>query len=994
MAPQERRAAVAACRESVEDELALYSRPMPATAESREPSRPPSAAPLLPRAPALAVAPRHAVWLDEDGELARLSHDAVRERLSAPGPPPYVCHAKATARRLGLPSLAALDVLELFAFVHPARLAVPTVRGLARSLGLTLPENTEDEAATLLRAAERLLAALAALGLTNAADAPAIARTMARAGWLWGDAVLAALKAGGHAAPGSGRAGDGGALAVWTRLKEWQESAPPPAPGHEPVAPAAARQRLALLLGDGAEPRPEQADYASAACAAFDPMEAEEEPHVVLAEAGTGVGKTLGYIAPASLWAERNEGTVWLSTFTRNLQRQIDQELDRLYPEPKAKAEKVVLRKGRENYLCLLNMEEALGRSALVPAERIALGLMARWAVATRDGDLTGGDLPAWLADLLGYGRTLGLADRRGECIHNACTHYRRCFIEKSQRKARRADMVIANHALLMVQAARAAFGTGDERGAPTRYVLDEGHHLFDAADSAFAAHLTGTEARELRRWLLGPETRGRAGADRARGLRSRIGDLIEEREKAREALEAALTAARALPANEWHQRLAAGSAQGACERFLALVRGQVMARAREPRSGYSIEAPVHPLAPGLDEAAATLARALAGIARPLGLLAAELAGLLDQEAERLETAERQRIEAVVRGIERRVNEQLGAWRSMLATMTEEPGDGGEPAPDGGPVVDPEGFVLWFAIGRSEGRDVDVGMHCHYVDPTIPFAEFVMGRSHGALITSATLRDGSGEAEQDWAAAEATTGGRHLKAPAIRAALPSPFDYGAQTRVLVVTDVARNTPDRVAAAYRALFTAAGGGALGLFTAITRLRAVHERIAGTLDEAGIALWAQHVDPLDATTLVDIFRTETDACLLGTDALRDGIDVPGRSLRLIVFDRVPWPRPDILHKARRRVFGGGRYDDRLTRGRLRQAYGRLVRRADDRGVFVLLDPALPSRLGGAFPQGVTVERVGLAEAVRITRAFVGPADETHAALDCPVPDDMPA
>ena len=81
------------------------------------------------------------------------------------------------------------------------------------------------------------------------------------------------------------------------------------------------------------------------------------------------------------------------------------------------------------------------------------------------------------------------------------------------------------------------------------------------------------------------------------------------------------------------------------------------------------------------------------------------------------------------------------------------------------------------------------------------------------------------------------------------------------------------------------------------------------------------------------------------------------------------------------------GGGRYDDRLTRGRLRQAYGRLVRRADDRGVFVLLDPALPSRLGGAFPQGVTVERVGLAEAVRITRAFVGPADETHAALDCP-------
>ncbi len=79
----------------------------------------------------------------------------------------------------------------------------------------------------------------------------------------------------------------------------------------------------------------------------------------MLAEAGTGVGKTLGYIAPASLWAEKNEGPVWLSTFTRNLQHQIDSELDRLYPTPKRKAEHVVIRKGRENYLCLLNFEEA-----------------------------------------------------------------------------------------------------------------------------------------------------------------------------------------------------------------------------------------------------------------------------------------------------------------------------------------------------------------------------------------------------------------------------------------------------------------------------------------------------------------------------------------------------------------------------------------------------------------------------------------------------------
>ena len=127
-------------------------------------------------------------------------------------------------------------------------------------------------------------------------------------------------------------------------------------------------------------------------------------------------------------------------------------------------------------------------------------------------------------------------------------------------------------------------------------------------------------------------------------------------------------------------------------------------------------------------------------------------------------------------------------------------------------------------------------------------------------------------------------------------------------------------------------------------------------------------------MDTGSLVEIFRAEERSCLLGTDAVRDGVDVPGRSLRLIVFDRVPWPRPDILHKARRKAFGGSRYDDQIARGRLRQAFGRLVRRSDDAGVFVMLDSALPSRLATAFPPGVEIERVGLAEAATKVRAFL--------------------
>ena len=143
----------------------------------------------------------------------------------------------------------------------------------------------------------------------------------------------------------------------------------------------------------------------------------------------------------------------------------------------------------------------------------------------------------------------------------------------------------------------------------------------------------------------------------------------------------------------------------------------------------------------------------------------------------------------------------------------------------------------------------------------------------------------------------------------------------------------------------------------------------------MEDAGLPLYAQHVDRMDTATLVDIFRAEEDACLLGTDAVRDGVDVPGRALRLIVFDRVPWARPDIRHRARRKAFGGRAYDDLLTRLRLKQAYGRLIRRGDDHGVFVLLDPMMPSRLLSAFPAGAPVERCGLAEAVAETRAFLG-------------------
>ena len=169
---------------------------------------------------------------------------------------------------------------------------------------------------------------------------------------------------------------------------------------------------------------------------------------------------------------------------------------------------------------------------------------------------MVGGDFPGWLPELIGRGPTLGLTDRRGECIYSACFHYRKCFIERGIRRARRAATVVANHALVMVQAAR---GAAEEGALPSHLVFDEGHHLFDAADSAFSAHLSGQETQELRRWLLGAETRGRS-AGRLRGLRRRLEDVVAGDDKADEALEAALSAARVLVSEGWQQRLRDGA--------------------------------------------------------------------------------------------------------------------------------------------------------------------------------------------------------------------------------------------------------------------------------------------------------------------------------------------------------------------------------------------------------------------------------------------------
>lgn len=902
----------------------------------------------LPPMPALVSSYGRSVLLTADDEFLDVEAGELADHLG--GEAPLVIHAPATLKRLGSPPIPTLDLLELFAFIFPARSLAPTASGLARALDMDQAKTIDDAVAELGKMADLMLTRLSTgRDLPANRDAAGLAARMGAAGWLWAPYVLAGL--GAAAAPP-----DGMAMRLWKRLPRWEEDAARPPPSSFPVDRTAARRRLAAFLGPAAEQRQAQADFASAATDAFAPRRAEGSPHVVLAEAGTGTGKTLAYLAPSSLWAEQNKGQVWVSTYTRHLQRQIEQEAVRL-----GSSQKIMVRKGRENYLCLLNYEDQIG----IERYAVPMGLIARWAMASADCDLLGGDLPGWFAELFGQSLIASLADRRGECIHAACPHYTVCPIEHMIRKAQQADLVIANHALVMAQA---VWGGLDDEFVPTRYVFDEGHHIFDAADSAFSVELSGMAMSDLRRWILGAE----GTRSRARGLAKRLEDFIASDETLAKHVQAAVNAAHALPAPMFAARFEQDlvTCDKPAESFLHQLRAQVYARAaaNDAKFGTDIEVDLYPLNPEILPAAQMLARALEKLRLPLAALHAQFLEKLEIEADTLDQAARQRIEGLTRTLTRRAILPVTAWKNILDRLKPEIDSAIRPSE-----------IQFLHLSRDAGNDRDVALQSHLLDPTEAFIQTIVKPAHGLLITSATLRDETDE-QSEWEGAEARTGAAHLAMPAIRAAFESPFDYAARTKIVLISDVNQQDIGSLAGAFRALFQASHGGALGLFTAISRLKAVHARIAAPLEDAGLSLYAQHVDAMDNGTLVDIFREEENSCLLGTDAMRDGVDVPGRSLRLVVFEKTPWPRPDILHRSRRIHLSNGTpkaYDDTIVRLRLRQAFGRLIRRADDRGVFVLLDRQIPSRLLTAFPETAPIIRSSLAEAVQGIKQFLGPS-----------------
>jgi ATP-dependent DNA helicase DinG len=231
----------------------------------------------------------------------------------------------------------------------------------------------------------------------------------------------------------------------------------------------------------------------------------------------------------------------------------------------------------------------------------------------------------------------------------------------------------------------------------------------------------------DLRRWIRGPEGRART---RMRGLEERLKDIIGDDPVARDVLEECVHASSALTSEGWMSRLHGGGGRGPGELFLAAAYQHVRARSQSEDAFYSLEADVDPMGEELLDAARQLSIGLRRLSVPLLRLAQMLRKQLTDKAKELETWQRARIEAAARGLERRARLVVPAWIAMLDAL-----DTGERR---------EEFVDWFEIEREDGRDFDVGLWRHWIDPTIPLATEVFAPAHGALITSATLRDADG----------------------------------------------------------------------------------------------------------------------------------------------------------------------------------------------------------------------------------------------------------
>lgn len=686
------------------------------------------------------------------------------------------------------------------------------------------------------------------------------------------------------------------------------------------------------------EDRPSQRDMAAYIADLYN------DGGVGLLEAGTGVGKSFAYLVPAIRWAAENDERTVVSTNTINLQEQlIGKDLPLLArafasegPPPT-----FALLKGWRNYLCLARLELAQGgQISLIEDQWVGeIERLTAWAARTADGSLS--DLadqpPAEVWDEVSAEADL--------CTRLKCPHFERCFLFAARRRAADADILVVNHHLLTSDLAvrRAQENWQDAAVLPPyrRLILDEGHHLEDTAAQHMGAQVTSWGVVRLLGRL---ERNGRGLLPTLLVELAQVDDLLNN--ASIELLRTDL-----LPA-------VADARRRYATVFGLLADHLVNHQATQLR--LTDEFATDPLweaglGAGLDDLVRVFRRLRDGV---------------ELVADRLELSEepdrRSQLIGELRGVVRRLET---ASDGLLLTLRPQAG---------APVV------RWIERRGSKPQaelPFPIGLAAVPLDLAPVLKESLFDRIETVVVTSATLAAGG-----DFGFYKDRVG-LSLEPACVRyeEVLPSPFNFAEQCVFAVPSDLANPRSDQVAhdrgmvTVILELAQASDGGMFVLFTSHAALR----RVAASVRPAIAGRWpllVQGEAPRDL--LLRRFREAGSAILLGTDSFWEGVDVPGRSLRVLVLAKLPFKVPtEPLTAARLERLEAEGHDGFMhylvpqAALKLKQGFGRLIRTTTDVGVVVLMDHRIVTKRYG--------ER--LLRSLPPARRVVGPWVDVRAAVD---------
>jgi ATP-dependent DNA helicase DinG len=651
----------------------------------------------------------------------------------------------------------------------------------------------------------------------------------------------------------------------------------------------------------------------SAAVAGFEPREGQrkmaaavadviEDGGTLLAEAGTGTGKTLAYLIPAILSGQR----VLVSTGTKNLQEQIFFKDLPALRDALGIPFTATLMKGRSNYLCLHRFEiykdgvegdtSAMGR-LIETGDRVLLPVISEWAAQTTTGDRA--ELRELPEDVAIWKDIAADADT---CLGTDCPRYGDCFVTLMRQRAAESDVVIVNHHLLCADASVRLSAYGEVVPSCPTLVVDEAHQLEEVATQYFGFGFSNYRVDDLVRdtaRLLSTGTLGNATHDVHGGL-----EQIAERSRA---FFSSLSQARLFKAPG------------------AEARGRYTAEALEEQfeSGLMLVAAFERL-----EAALTIAsRAQSAGAESAGRFplrqgyGGQVASRPTSGPEPAPSAERAVTDAdkgdAVDTILRRTGEARHDLRRLMR------------------ADDPD--FVYFVESRGRG----LFLRAAPIDVSRIISDALFDRFRSVVLTSATL---AVDGEFDYVK------GRLGIRECAELRVESEFDFTRQALLYLPRKMPPpNSPTFAEAVAREaieLLRRSRGRAFVLFTSYAVLRTVQQFLEMSLE---YPILVQGSAP--RSVLIDEFRRTPNAVLLATSSFWQGVDVVGDALSCVIIDKLPFASPGDPVTAARidalRARGGdpfSEYQVPLAILALQQGLGRLIRHRTDRGVLAVLDPRL--------------------------------------------------